>query len=187
MQSDMKSTIQAAVAEEVGKVMGRQLELQERQVELLERIARFLGIEPGRAPAAPVQKRTPAPVPTSKRTSAPAPASTLAPKRPPSVPVRKYVRPEAAPKSTRAGPAPKKSRGRPRAAGRTATVAAPSSSPSSETSSSYEVGQEVRYKQGRGTFSAQVKAVDAKAKTVVVARVSDGKEVVRPFDKVTPA
>ncbi|WP_141588626.1 MULTISPECIES: PspA [unclassified Myxococcus] len=163
MQNDMKSTIQAAVAEEVGKVMGRQLEL-------LERIARFLGIELGPAPAASAPKRTPAP----------------APKRTPTVPVRKWMRPQAEAKPTRAGPAPKKSRGRPRAAGRTATDAALRSSPSSEMSTSYEVGQEVRYKQGRGTFSAKVKAVDAKAKTVVVTRVSDGKEVVRPFDKVTP-
>ncbi|QQR46213.1 MULTISPECIES: PspA [Myxococcus] len=185
MQSDMKSIIQAAVTEAVEKTLGRQLELQERQVELLERIARFLGVEPGRAQAAPVQKRTPAPVPTAKHTHAPEPAAT--PKRTPSVPVRKYVRPEAAPKPTRAGPAPRKSRGRPRAAGRTATAAAPSASPSPEAPVSFAVGQEVRYKQGRGAFNAKVKAVDEKAKTVTVARVSDGKQVVRPFDKVTSA
>lgn len=167
MQSDMKSTIQAAVAEEVGKAMARQLEL-------LEKIAQFLGIEPGRAPAASAPKRTPAsaPVPVSKRTA--------------SVPVRKWARSEAAPKPTRAGPSPQKSRGRPRAAGRKAPAAvAPSSSP--ETPASYAEGQEVRYKQGRGTFSAKVKAVDEKAKTLTLERVSDGTKVVRPFDKVTPA
>ncbi|WP_141620345.1 PspA [Myxococcus sp. AB036A] len=185
MQSDMKSIIQAAVAEAVEKTLGRQLELQERQVELLERIARFLGVEPGRAQSAPVQKRTPAPVPTAKHAPAPEPAAT--PKRTPSVPVRKYVRPEAAPKPTRAGPSQQKSRGRPRAAGRTAPAAAPSSSPSPETPASYSEGQEVRYKQGRGTFSAKVKAIDEKAKTLTLERVSDGTKVVRPFDKVTPA
>ncbi|QQR43430.1 PspA [Myxococcus xanthus] len=151
-QNEMKSTIQAAVAEEVRKAMGRQLEL-------LEQIARFLGIEPDRAPAASAPKRT----------------ST--------VPVRKWVRQQAAPRPTRAGPAPQKSRGRPRAAGRTATAAAPIH----DASAAYAEGQEVRYKQGRGTFSAKVKAVDAKAKSVTVERVSDGKQVVRPIDKVTPA
>ncbi|GEL74887.1 PspA [Myxococcus virescens] len=181
MQSDMKSIIQAAVADAVEKTMGRQVELLERQLELLGRITQFLGIESGSAHAASAPPRAPVPPPASKRT--PAPASTLAPKRPPSVPVRKYVRPEAAPKPTRAGPAPQKSRGRPRAAGRTATAAALSP----ETPVSFAVGQEVRYKQGRGAFNATVKAVDEKAKTLTVARVSDGKQVVRPFDKVTPA
>ncbi|NOK05932.1 MULTISPECIES: PspA [Myxococcus] len=185
MQNDMKGIIQAAVAEAVEKTMGRQLELQERQLELLGKIAQFLGIESGSAHAASAPKRAPVPPPASKRIPAPAPAST--PKRTPSVPVRKYVRPEAAPKPTRAGPAPQKSRGRPRAAGRTATAAAPSASPSPEAPVSFAVGQEVRYKQGRGAFNAKVKAVDEKAKTVTVERVSDGKQVVRPFDKVTPA
>ncbi|RUO88960.1 PspA [Corallococcus sp. AB018] len=167
MQNDMRSTIQAAVAEEVGKTLGRQLEL-------LEQIAQYLGIAPGRTPAASVPKRAPVP--------------PAAPKRTPSVPVRKWVKPQAASNPTRAGPAPQKlrgrGRGRVRAAGRTATATTPSLSP--EASASYAAGQEVRYKQGRGTFSAKVKAVDEKAKTVTVARVSDGKEVVRPFDKVTP-
>ncbi|ADO70359.1 hypothetical protein [Stigmatella aurantiaca] len=167
MQNDMKSTIQAAVAEEVGKAMARQLEL-------LEKIAQFLGIEAGRAPAASAPKRAPMPAPVSKRTA--------------SVPVRKWARQEAAPKPTRAGPSPQKSRGRPRAAGRTApATAAPSASPSPEAPASYAEGQEVRYKQGRGTFAAKVKAVDAKAKTLTLERVSDGTKVVRPFDKVTPA
>ncbi|NVJ18872.1 PspA [Myxococcus sp. AM010] len=183
MQSDMKGIIQAAVAEAVEKTMGRQVELLERQVELLGKVAQFLGIESGSARAASAPPRAPVPPPASKRT--PAPAST--PKRTPSVPVRKWAREESAPKPTRAGPAPQKSRGRPRAAGRTATVAAPSPSPSPEASVSFAVGQEVRYKQGRGAFNATVKAVDEKAKTVTVARVSDGKQVVRPFDKVTPA
>ncbi len=101
--------------------------------------------------------------------------------------MRKWAREEVAPKPTRAGPSPRKSRGRPRAAGRTATAAAPSSSPSPEAPVSFAVGQEVRYKQGRGAFNAKVKAVDEKAKTVKVERVSDGKQVARPFDKVTPA
>ncbi|NNB90013.1 PspA [Corallococcus exiguus] len=161
MQNDMRSTIQAAVAEEVGKAMGRQLEL-------LVKIAQFLGIEPGPTPAASAPKR--------------APVSPPAPKRTPSVPVRKWVKPQAASKPARTEPAPQKSRGRARAAGRTATA----TTPSPEASTSYAAGQEVRYKQGRGTFSAKVKSVDEKAKTVTVARVSDGKEVVRPFDKVTP-
>ncbi|NVJ09918.1 PspA [Myxococcus sp. AM001] len=177
MQNDMKGIIQAAVAEEVGKTMGR-------QVELLEKIAHFLGIESGPTPAASAPKRAPVPPPAPKRT--PAPATGPAPKRPSSVPVRKYVRQEAAPKPTRAGPAPQKSRGRPRAAGRT-VASVPSSSPSPATPVAYEVGQEVRYKQGRGSFSAKVTAVDAKAKTVTLARVSDSLKVVRPFDKVTPA
>ncbi|MCP3169980.1 PspA [Myxococcus qinghaiensis] len=180
MQNDMKSTIQAAVAEEVGKAMARQLDL-------LEQIAQFLGIEPGSNPASSAPKRTPVPPPASKRP--PAPATGPAPKRPSSVPVRKWVKPkpEAAPKPTRTKAAPQNRRGRPRAAGRTAAVATPNSSPSPATSVTYAEGQEVRYKQGRGTFSAKVTAVDAKAKTVTVERVSDNKKVVRPFDKVTPA
>lgn len=165
MQNDMKSAIRAVVAEEVGKTMGRQLEL-------LEQIARFLGIEPSRAAAASAPKRTPAPPPAPERTPA-------------APPVRKWVRP----KPTRAGPKPQKSRvrarARARAAGRTATAAAPS--PSVEASASFKEGQEVSYKQGRGTFPAKVKAVNEEAKTVTVERVGDGKQVVRPFDKVTPA
>lgn len=172
MQNDMKSIIQAAVAEAVEKTMGQQLELLERQLELSGKIAQFLGIESGSARAASAPKRTP--------------ASAPAPKRPSSVPVRKYVRPEVAPKPTRAGPSPQKSRvrARARAAGRTATAAA---SPSAEASASFKEGQEVSYKQGRGTFPAKVKAVNEEAKTVTVERVGDGKQVVRPFDKVTPA
>ncbi|MCY0998338.1 PspA [Myxococcus sp. MISCRS1] len=164
MQNDMKSAIRAAVAEEVGKAMGR-------QTELLEQIARFLGIEPSRAPAASAPKRTPASAPATKRT--------------PTVPVRKWVKPEAASKPARAKAAPQKRRGRPPAAARTATAAAPSSS--AATSVAYAEGQEVRYKQGRGSFSAKVTAVDKEARTVTLARVSDGRKVVRPFDKVTPA
>ncbi|TQF10441.1 PspA [Myxococcus llanfairpwllgwyngyllgogerychwyrndrobwllllantysiliogogogochensis] len=175
MQNDMKSTIQAAVAEAVGKATGRQLELLGRQLELLEKIVQFLGIEPGPTRVASAPKGTPA--------HAPAPAR----KGPSSVPVRKWVRPQAAPKPAKAGPAPQKSRGRPRGAGRAATAAATDSSPGPETPVPYAEGQEVRYKQGRGAFTAKVKAVDEKAKTVTLARVSDGRKVVRPFDKVTPA
>ncbi|MBZ4329722.1 MULTISPECIES: PspA [Myxococcaceae] len=183
MQNDMKGIIQTAVAEAVEKTMGRQVELQERQLELLGKIAQFLGIGSGSAHAASAPKRAPVPPPASQRI----PAS--APKRTPSVPVRKYVRPEAAPKPTRTKAAPQKRRGRPSAAGRTATAAVPSSSPgpSPATPVAYEVGQEVRYKQGRGAFNAKVKAVDEKAKTVTLERVSDARKVVRPFDKVTPA
>ncbi|WP_141620293.1 PspA [Myxococcus sp. AB036A] len=166
MQSDMMSAIQAAVAEEVGKAMGRQLEL-------LEKIAQFLGIEPSSARATSAPKRTLAPPPP--------------PKRPSSVPVRKWARQEAAPKPTRAGPSPQKSRGRPRGARRTANAPAPSSSLSPEASVSYVAGQEVRYKQGRGTFSAKVKAVDEKARTVTLERLGDGKKVERPFAKVAAA
>ncbi|MFY1824430.1 PspA [Myxococcus fulvus] len=180
MQNDMKSAIQAAVEEGVGKAMGRQTELMGRQTELLEQIARFLGIEPSRAPAS-APKPASVPPPASKRSPGPAP------KRPSSVPVRKWVKPEAAPKSTGTKAAPQSRRGRPRAAGRTTTVAASTSNPNPAASVAYEVGQEVRYKQGRGSFSAKVKSIDANAKTVTVERVSDNKQVVRPFDKVTPA
>ncbi|TQF08759.1 PspA [Myxococcus llanfairpwllgwyngyllgogerychwyrndrobwllllantysiliogogogochensis] len=175
MQNDMKSTIQAAVAEAVEKTMGRQLELQRRQLELLEKVVQFLGIEAGPTREASAPKRASASVP--------------APKRPSSVPVRKWVRPQAAPKPAKAGPAPQKGRGRPHGAGRAAKPmpAATSSSPGPATSVPYAEGQEVRYKQGRGAFTAKVKAVDEKAKTVTLARVSDGRKVVRPFDKVTPA
>ncbi|TQF10738.1 PspA [Myxococcus llanfairpwllgwyngyllgogerychwyrndrobwllllantysiliogogogochensis] len=183
MQNDMKSTIQAAVAEAVEKTMGRQLELLARQLELLGKIAQFLGIESGPAHAASAPKRAPVPPPTSKRP--PAPATGHAPKRPASVPVRKWVKQEAAPKPTRTKAAPQKRRGRPPAAARTATAAAPSSS--AATSVAYAEGQEVRYKQGRGSFSAKVTAVDKEARTVTLARVSDGRKVVRPFDKVMPA
>ncbi|NOJ82285.1 PspA [Myxococcus xanthus] len=183
MQNDMKGIIQTAVAEAVEKTMGRQVELLERQLELLGRIAQFLGIEPGSTSAASAPKRTLVPPPASKR----APALASAQKRPSSVPVRKWVRSEAAPKPTRTKVAPQKRRGRPSAAGRTAPAAVPSSSPSPATPVAYEVGQEVRYKQGRGSFSAKVTAVDAKAKTVTLARISDNLKVVRPFDKVTPA
>ena len=172
MQNDMKSTLQAAVAEAVEKTMGRQVELLGRQVELLERIAQFLGIEAGPTRVSSATKRTPVP------------ASVPAPKRPSSVPVRKWVRPQAASKPTRTKAAPEKRRGRPPAAARTATAASPSAGPA--TPSSYAEGQEVRYKQGRGAFTAKVTAVDAEAKTVTLARVSDGRKVVRPFDKVTP-
>lgn len=181
MQNDMKSTIQAAVAEAVEKATGRQMELLGRQVELLERIAQFLGIEPGPTRVSSVPKRTPVPAPKRTPVSAPGPA----PKHPSSVPVRKWVRPEAASKPTRTKAAPEKRRGRPPAAARMATAAAPSSSPAASTS--FVEGQEVRYKQGRGAFTAKVTAVDAEAKTVTLARVSDGRRVVRPFDKVTPA
>ncbi|CAM4493364.1 PspA [Corallococcus exiguus] len=181
MQNDMKGIIQTAVAEAVEKTLGRQVELQERQLELLGKIAQFLGIESGSTPA---PKRTPEPPPASKRPSAP--ATGPAPKRPSSVRVRKWVKPEAAAKPTRAGPAPQRSRGRPRTAGRT-VASVPKSSPSPAPPVAYEVGQEVRYKQGRGAFNATVKAVDEKAKTVTLARVSDNLKVVRPFDKVTPA
>ncbi|NVJ27611.1 PspA [Myxococcus sp. AM011] len=178
MQNDMKSTIQAAVAEAVEKTMGRQMEL-------LEKIAQFLGIEVGPTPVAFAPKRATVPPPASKRP--PAPVTGPSPKRPSSVPVRKWAKPEAGPKPMRAAPVPEKSRGRPRGARRTATAAAPSSSLSSEASVSYVAGQEVRYRQGRGTFSAKVKAVDEKARTVTLERLSDGKKVERPFAKVAAA
>lgn len=46
------------------------------------------------------------------------------------------------------------------------------------------VGQSVQYRQGRGTFPARVTAVDAKTGTVLLTRLSDGKEVKRPAGKV---
>ncbi|MCP3104203.1 PspA [Myxococcus sp. K15C18031901] len=177
MQSDMKGIVQAAVEEAVEKAMGRQLELMEGQLELLGRIAQFLGIEASPTRVASARKRTPAP------------ESVPAPRRPSSVPVRKWVKSQAASKPAKLGPAPQKRRGRPRGAGRAATPApaATSASPGPATPGSYVEGQEVRYKQGRGAFTAKVTAVDEKAKTVTLARVSDGRPVVRPFDKVTPA
>ncbi|NOJ81595.1 PspA [Myxococcus xanthus] len=144
MQNDMMSSIRAVVAEEVGKTLGR-------QVELLEQIAQYLGV--------PVASRAVV-VPASKRVT-PAPARQ---------------RQEAA------KPAAKK-RGRPRAVAKeTSTAAAVEVS-----STPFKQGQEVRYKQGRGTFPAVVKAIDVDAGTVTLERQSDGKQVERPYAKVETA
>jgi len=48
----------------------------------------------------------------------------------------------------------------------------------------FEVGQTVIYKQGRGKFLATVRAVDIKAGTLQLVRVSDGKKIARPSSKV---
>ncbi|AKF85058.1 hypothetical protein MFUL124B02_08725 [Myxococcus fulvus 124B02] len=141
MQNDMMSAIRAVVAEEVGKTLGR-------QVELLEQIAQYLG------------------VPTASRA-----AVVPAPRRAPPASARR--------RQETAKPAAKK-RGRPRKAANEAPVEGtdePSSSP-------FKVGQEVRYKQGRGTFHSVVKAIDTKAGTVTLERQSDGKQVERPYAKV---
>lgn len=47
-----------------------------------------------------------------------------------------------------------------------------------------EVGATVRYRQGRGEFEAKVVRVDARAGVVTLERVSDGKRVTRPLEKL---
>ncbi|MBU8900707.1 PspA [Corallococcus sp. M34] len=147
MQNDMMGAIRAVVADEVAKTLGR-------QVELLEQIARYLGVAPSRAPAAAAAKRASPPV-ASKREG----AKVLAAKT--------------------KSPAPKR-RGRPR------KVIAEAASQESA-ASPFKAGQEVRYKQGRGSFTAHVTSIDEKAGTVTLARDSDGKQVARPFAKVEAA
>lgn len=46
------------------------------------------------------------------------------------------------------------------------------------------VGAQVRYRQGRGTFDAEVIRVDAITGTATLQRISDGKRVVRPLDRI---
>ncbi|WP_306663351.1 PspA [Myxococcus sp. CA039A] len=140
----MMGTLRAVIAQEVEKQMGR-------QTELLEQIARYLG------------------VPTTNGVSA-----VPAPKRATPTPPRR--------RQAKGEPAPKK-RGRPRTTAKGAT-----SANEAETSAApFKQGQEVRYKQGRGTFPAVVKAVDAGAGTVTLERQGDGKQVVRPYSKVEAA
>lgn len=144
MQNDMMSAIRAVVAEEVGKTLGR-------QVELLEQIAQYLGV-----PTASRVEVVPAP-----RRASPASARR---------------------RQENAKPASEK-RGRPRAAAKdTASANETEASPAP-----FKQGQEVRYKQGRGTFPAVVKAIDTKAGTVTLERQSDGKQVERPYAKVEAA
>jgi hypothetical protein len=50
--------------------------------------------------------------------------------------------------------------------------------------SKFEVGQGVRYKQGRGEFTATVVARDTETHMLTVRREKDGKEVQRPASKV---
>jgi len=50
--------------------------------------------------------------------------------------------------------------------------------------SKFSVGQAVRYKQGRGEFTATVVATDPGTNMVTVKREKDGKEVQRPAAKV---
>lgn len=86
----------------------------------------------------------------------------------------------AAPKSQ--APAPRK-RGNARRTPREempASASEPSAAP-------FKEGQKVSYKQGRGTFPSVVKFVNEKKGTVMVERISDGKQVERPFDKVETA
>jgi hypothetical protein len=47
-----------------------------------------------------------------------------------------------------------------------------------------KVGDAVAYRQGRGEFGATIKAIDLDAGTVLLARLGDGKKVVRPITKV---
>ncbi len=50
---------------------------------------------------------------------------------------------------------------------------------------SFVVGQQVLYRQGRGSFPAKVVAVDFEMGELLLQRESDGKEVMRPALKVT--
>jgi len=67
---------------------------------------------------------------------------------------------------------------------RPAAAGAPASSASSVPSGPFRAGDSVRYRQGRGTFFARVVSVDARAGKATVERSTDGKRVVRPFDKL---
>ncbi|WP_328707276.1 PspA [Citreicoccus inhibens] len=148
IQNDMMGAIRAVVADEVAKTLGR-------QVELLEQIARYLGVAPSRAPAL-------------KRASAAAALKREVAK----VPAAKVK-----------SPAPKR-RGRPR---KVSAEVAPGASSQESAASPFKAGQQVRYKQGRGSFTAQVTSINEKAGTVTLARDSDGKQVARPFAKVEAA
>lgn len=53
--------------------------------------------------------------------------------------------------------------------------------------STFQVGQAVSYKQGRGDFEATVVSVELDTNTVTVQRDSDGKEVSRPASKISAA
>lgn len=132
-----------------------------RQLELLERISEYLGLTPSQAPA--VSAETEAPLVTAEEVPPHLASEAVSPSRE---------------KATR-----RKRRVRARAAGRTARAAATNSTPGA----SFREGQEVRYKQGRGTFSATVTAIDPQAKSLTLERVQDGKKVVRPFEKVEAA
>lgn len=50
--------------------------------------------------------------------------------------------------------------------------------------SKFQVGQAVRYKQGRGEFSSTVVSVDAAAGMLTLKRDKDGKQIHRPAAKV---
>lgn len=52
--------------------------------------------------------------------------------------------------------------------------------------SAFSEGQTVSYKQGRGTFDAEVVGIDAEKGTLALQRLSDGKKIVRPAVKVSP-
>jgi len=86
----------------------------------------------------------------------------------------------AAPKFQASAP---RKRGNPR---RTPSEETPASA-SEPSAAPFKEGQKVSYKQGRGTFPSVVKFVNEKKGTVKVERISDGKQVERPFDKVEAA
>jgi hypothetical protein len=48
-------------------------------------------------------------------------------------------------------------------------------------------GQQVEYRQGRGTFAAKVVRIEDKRGAAVLERLSDGKRLRRPLAKVYPA
>ena len=53
--------------------------------------------------------------------------------------------------------------------------------------SNMRAGQQVEYRQGRGTFAATVVRIDEKRGAAVLERLSDGKRLQRPLAKVYPA
>ncbi|MBI5548311.1 MAG: hypothetical protein HY901_30895 [Deltaproteobacteria bacterium] len=56
-----------------------------------------------------------------------------------------------------------------------------------QSTEAFSVGQNVTYKQGKGTFEAKVVAIDEKTGQVALERVMDGKKVKRPAAKVGAA
>jgi uncharacterized Zn finger protein len=61
---------------------------------------------------------------------------------------------------------------------------AASAVPTARRTTRFAQGQVVHYRQGRGTFPAKVVSVDSAQETVLLERVKDGKQVIRPAAKV---
>jgi len=87
------------------------------------------------------------------------------------------------------GEAPKRGPGRPpKAAGAKKPGRKPGKRAKAQgDASKFQVGQAVKYKQGRGEFDATVTGVDVEANTVQIERSKDGKKLTRPAGKVYPA